>query len=289
MLIEIAISGKKEAFKKPSSPLKSLWKKHGFDLSQQVFVEGKSVFKICFYTSSGSQARKFQKDFLARSFSKLSCTLTRFEEKDWQDAWKKDYHSQPLGESFYLIPLDAGRKPPKKRPAKKIPIYLDPQGAFGSGTHETTKLMIRMMEKLKGKFDSFLDVGTGTGILVIVASHLGAKNIVGIDIEKASTKTAAHNFKLNHLKGGIFKAIRGEKFKGKTFDLVAANMISKELISCKSNLLRFVKPGGDLIVSGILQKNISDFKREFIKDSNLKLKDLFKEKSWVGLWLQKKR
>lgn len=289
MLIEVAVFGAKEPFKRFSSHLNLFWKCHGFDLSQKVFVEGKNISKACFYTPSFLKAKQFHKDFSEENFSGLSCSLAKFKTKDWRDAWKKNYRAQSLGKTFYLIPVDAGRKGAERRvPQNKIPIYLDPQGAFGSGTHETTLLMIQMLEMLKGKFRTALDVGTGTGILAIAARHLGAARVVGIDIEKASAKTAAFNYRLNQLSGGFFKAVRGEKFPLESFDLVAANMISNELLSCRKMLLKAVRTSGYLILSGIMKENLPGFKRDFLKNSDLAIVRTLYKKEWVGLCLKKK-
>ncbi|HTL47881.1 MAG TPA: 50S ribosomal protein L11 methyltransferase [Verrucomicrobiae bacterium] len=253
----------------------------GVPASGIVYSEWKSRFKAAVYTPSSA---------LASRAAQKARTLARgwtFEKKilrkpDWFDKWKKTYRTSPLGRKFAVVPVwekeaYAGRR---------IPVFIDPQAAFGSGTHETTKLMVRLMEEA-GSFRGFFDVGVGTGILSVAAARLGASRIEGIDNDAGSVRTARFNLKLNGVSGAAMK--RGDIYRLKPesrFELVAANMISKVLLETQGVLARSVKAGGRLIVSGIHLKNFPSFLREF-RGPGLKRLRVLRGRSW-GAALYKK-
>ncbi|MCM8775242.1 MAG: 50S ribosomal protein L11 methyltransferase, partial [Candidatus Omnitrophica bacterium] len=125
---------------------------------------------------------------------------------------------------------------------------------------------VRLMEKCRGKFESFLDVGIGTGILAITASKLGARRIFGIDHDKGSIKVAKENLVRNGIRNacvryGDITATRLPFMR--RFDLVAANLLSRTLIDSRSRIVLRVKKKGYLIVSGIARRNLKDFLRDF--------------------------
>ena len=161
---------------------------------QIIEVDGPDFYGLRSYSQSSEEVNHFETEFRKIRRKDFELSVRLLERSDWLDAWKKNYKPFYLGRKFRVIPEWYRLK---VRNQGKIPIYLDPQDAFGAGTHVTTRLMIRFLESLEGKFSSFLDIGTGTGILMIAARHLGAKHMIGMDISGAAISAAKKNLRIN--------------------------------------------------------------------------------------------
>lgn len=182
-------------------------------------------------------------------------------EKDWSTRWKDGWKPFPLTRKIQIIPL---WQKIRSCPRGKTPLFLDTTNAFGTGLHETTRFTAQTIERQAGKFSSFLDVGTGSGILAIVALKYGAKKCVGIDIDPGAVKVARQNLKANHL-SCVLKACDVKDYRPTMrFDLVAANLVSADLIGFRDQILSFVCPGGYLVISGISLENIPRVERSFL-------------------------
>jgi ribosomal protein L11 methyltransferase len=163
---------------------------------------------------------------------------------------------------------------------------IDTLLSFGTGLHETTQIVSQFIEDYQGRFESFLDIGTGTGVLALVALKRGAKSVVAFDIGDLSVEAAKHNFRVNGARGIIQKQdIRKYKDK-KTYDFVAANLVTQDLIENMYNITKLVTPGGWLAVSGISLDNLPKLQKAF-KDLPLKRLQLKKGQKWSGLLYQK--
>jgi ribosomal protein L11 methyltransferase len=167
-------------------------------------------------------------------------------------------------------------------------IEIDPQTAFGTGQHETTKLAVQALLKCTEKCDSILDVGTGSGILSIVANYLKIRYIFSFDNDIEAVKVAKENFLKNNfsdynLFAGTFEAVKGKN----TFDIVVANIISSILLQLKDFLKKSVKNNGYLILSGILKEELENFKQEFDFNS-FNLRNEFFLNEWSCLIYQKR-
>jgi len=244
-----------------------------------------SKYQYRFYTRSFRKIEQVKTAFSKSSLKKVRLKTTILGRADWLDKWMLDYHSANLGKKFKVVPLwEKERFNDKKR----IPVYMDPKGAFGSGLHETTQLMIALMEKVEGKFNDFFDVGVGTGILSIAAAHLGAQKILGIDYDDIAIRSSHKNLKLNKIKEyELFEASLSEFKRKKKYDLVAANVVSKNLTNQKRKLISFVKKEKYLIVCGIVLENFKVFQEEF-KSPMLKCLKVLKGKRWGSCLYQKK-
>ncbi|MGZ3795680.1 MAG: 50S ribosomal protein L11 methyltransferase [Pseudobdellovibrionaceae bacterium] len=217
----------------------------------------------------------------------IKWSLFEEENKDWLEEWKKGFKPFQLVGPFWIIP--SWLQPP---PECVIPIYIDPGMAFGTGTHATTKMASYFVHKLSEKYKeqipqwSLLDVGTGTAILAMLALKSGFGLVSGIEIDPEARRVAKENIKLNKMteidiSDALLEEVRGE------YDVVIANIIDGVLINIKKDLLRVLKPGGFLFLTGILTERDNLFFEKFIEASNLKVLRRLEKEEWVGYWVQK--
>ena len=160
---------------------------------------------------------------------------------------------------------------------------IDTSYAFGTGLHATTRFMAQFAESCEGKYLSFIDIGTGTGILALMALKCGAKQVTAIDLTKDIIEIANMNFKENGYIHQRAQAINFEKFNTKKkYDYVAANLVTIDLIHFSKKLLRLVNQGRYLAVSGISHMNYPLFRKTF---DQLPLKCIKCEKAdgWYAL------
>ncbi len=180
-------------------------------------------------------------------------------EEDWANNWKTHFVATRIGTRLVVKPswedfdgCDGD-----------IILQLDPGMAFGTGTHPTTRLCLEFLEAIfyhEGPFGSFeyptpkaiLDVGTGTGILAIAAAKMGAKRIVAIDIDPQAVAIAGENLALNGVAGELLVSDTPLAAIDGTFDIVVSNILAEELARLATELVNRIKPGGFLLLSGIL-------------------------------------
>lgn len=202
------------------------------------------------------------------------------KHKDWLAEWKKGYVPFELTKGFWVVP--SWLTPPTQ--ASKV-LQIDPGMAFGTGTHETTQLAADALIELP-PFQSLLDVGTGTGILALLAEHLGYKNILALDIDPEARRVARENCIGNRAQN-IEVSERQLEEVSEQFDVVVANIIDGVLIKLQKPLHKVLKPGGVLLLSGILVENEKDFLREF-HAHGLKWQERRQRNEWVS-WLLRSR
>jgi ribosomal protein L11 methyltransferase len=141
--------------------------------------------------------------------------------------------------------------------AGDIVVELDPGMAFGTGTHPTTALCIEMMETYFKQGDTFLDLGTGSGILMIAAAKLGASMVCGVDKDEIAVEIAQKNLILNKIDRQSFSVCSGNLVEGieKKYDFVAANILTHVILGLLADIQRVIKEKGIFICSGILEEN----------------------------------
>ncbi len=208
-------------------------------------------------------------------------TLESHEEatKDWLEEWKKGFHSFELTDGVWIVP--SWEKPPKE--AKKV-LKMEPGLAFGTGTHETTQLASDLIvEVLKSHLGaSVLDVGTGTGILGILAEMYSAKRVIGIDKDIEALRVARENAELNQTK--YFETDpKSVEENTEVFDLVIANIIDGILLNMQTSLVRAMGSKGHLVLSGILQENEKNLVHEFKLPKGFHWKARKQKGEWVAL------
>ena len=191
------------------------------------------------------------------AFGSLEISFEDVFEEDWANAWKKYFKPQKVSDFVVVTPswieYAAGED--------EVVIELDPGMAFGTGTHETTKMCIQMLEEFMEKDSSVLDVGCGSGILSIAAEKLGAKKVLGVDLDPVAVDVAKSNVEKNNsgdvveiLKSDITDAVP----EGETYDIVLANIIADIIIRLNDSIAAYMKKPGIYICSGIINERLDD-------------------------------
>ena len=204
-------------------------------------------------------------------------------EKDWNETWKKTFQSVDIGNRFTILP------PWEKKKKERINLVIDPGMAFGTGHHEATRSCLVLMENYAPKTvkETFLDLGTGTGILAIAARKLGFRHVVGIDTDILAINAARENVIINNVPD---VEIREERLTGlpETFDVIAANLISGVLVLLAPALFTHMNPGGIAILSGILSGQ-EDEVIEAMKQAGLRLRETYRDGKWASLVVERGR
>jgi ribosomal protein L11 methyltransferase len=176
------------------------------------------------------------------------------DEQDWAHAWKAYFWPQKI--SSHMVVKPTWRE--YSAASDDIVIELDPGMAFGTGTHPTTALCINMIERHLSKGDSFLDVGTGSGILMIAAAKLGAARLCGIDKDEVAVEVAAQNLELNNINPQIFRLATGNLVAeiAESFTFVTANILTHVILELLQDISRVIADDGILVCSGIIAENM---------------------------------
>jgi ribosomal protein L11 methyltransferase len=207
--------------------------------------------------------------------------IAKIKREDWAESWKKHFRAIEIGNSLLVKPSWS-----KKRPRKnQAVVVLDPGLSFGTGQHATTKFCLTEIARHKeiGTQKSFLDIGTGSGILSIAAAKLNYQPVYAFDFDPESIRVAKANARTNNVLKKI-KVFRADVTEPKTlpkekFDLVCANLISNLLIGNRKKIIARVKPNGVLVLAGILASEFLKVQRVF-EDCGLKLIASKTEKEW---------
>ena len=199
--------------------------------------------------------------------SKKALHLTKFDihvniktkivdEKDWSEAWKAYFEVTKITDKITIKPTW------KEYTAKanEIVIELDPGMAFGTGTHPTTYMCIELIEKYIEPGVNFLDIGTGSGILMIAAAKLGAKNIIGIDNDEVAIRVAQKNLDTNHIDPGLFNLActtlekKDDTRVSKAFGQVKTNIIAQVIVDIMPEISKKMTENTITILSGIIKE-----------------------------------
>lgn len=202
------------------------------------------------------------------------------EQSDWANNWKKYYKPIRVGKSIVIKP---SWEPYEKQDGDVI-VELDPGMAFGTGTHETTRMCMELLERFVTPETTVLDVGCGSGILSITSLLLGAKSIVGVDIDPVAVDVAVENGERNGFcppryvikKGNLADEIEG------MFDIAAANIVADAIKMLAPDVKRFIKPDGYFICSGIIEDRIDDVK-ECLNSLGYNIIEVLRQGEWAAM------
>jgi ribosomal protein L11 methyltransferase len=205
--------------------------------------------------------------------------IAKVKREDWKESWKRHFHPLEIGKSLLIKPSWSKKRPHKNQAV----VILDPGLSFGTGQHPTTSFCLNeicrvgaVRQQSSRRLDatkSFLDIGTGSGILAIAAVKLGYQPVHAFDFDPESVRVAKENARKNRVDARL-KPTRGDVTKlrlnsTRQYDLICANLISNLLISEKRRIVNRLKPGGTLVLAGILAVEFAEVARAFAK---LKLK-----------------
>ena len=182
--------------------------------------------------------------------------LNQCKNEDWENNWKQYFHPIPVGEKLLIRPtwedeFEAGDR--------KV-LNIEPGLAFGTGSHETTRLCLETLEKHINEGTTVLDIGCGSGILSIASLLLGAEKAVGVDIDALAVKTAIENGEVNNFREPEYTILQGnltDKVNGK-FDVVVANIVADVIIMFCKDVASFMKDDALFITSGIIDTREQD-------------------------------
>ena len=217
--------------------------------------------------------------------SQTQIETTSIPDQNWGENWKRFFKPIQVTSTFVV-------KPPWSRIRLKknqIPIDINPGMAFGTGTHATTKLCMKALERsFRRKGLSVLDVGTGSGILSIAAARLGAGEVLGLDIDGAAVENARENVKRN----SVFNIVKIRKGRigeiQERFDVVVTNIDLKNLKRMRWPLIHHLKSQGFLILSGILEEEGERLRQHYLETGHFQWAKVTHEEGWACLTLKKK-
>jgi ribosomal protein L11 methyltransferase len=256
----------------------------GYRLDELVSTSLNGKFAIELFDDAPTRLGKIEKLFRCLSLAGVKIIKHRLLHKDWLTRWKSQWKPAALTKRLDVVPVwyQAKYKPRRGHDY----ILMDTLLSFGTGLHETTRFMAQFIEDKEGKFKSFLDIGTGTGILGFVALKYGAKDVVAIDIGELSVQAAQDNMKANRSYFKVQRADIGKYRSKETYDFVVANLVTEDLIEHAHKIISFVKQGGLLAVSGISLDNLKRARGAFASFP-LKCLKISEGEQWSGLLYQK--
>ena len=221
-----------------------------------------------------------------------SCTVTwrHVRDEDWADNWKAYFHTTKVGGRIVIKPSWEEYEPQDD----EIVLELDPGAAFGTGTHPTTSMCLRELERIVRPGMRVFDVGTGSGVLSIAAAKLGAGDITAMDYDPTAVKSAEENIRRNGEAGRIKTGVSDllKQFDGRADlvneELVVANIIADIIIRLFDELDAHLAPHGVLLASGIIDERLVDVKNA-AEAHGFVIKKTMTEKDWAALLIRREK
>ena len=221
----------------------------------------------------------FRERFAAAQIPDLEIELVGIDEVDWVNEWKKFYHPISISDRVTIVPLWEEYTP---RDGEVI-VRMDSGMAFGSGSHETTRLCAGKLDKYIRPNMRVLDVGTGSGILAILAAKLGAPRVDGYDIDPIAVRVARENVEENGVTeqvtldvSDLLSAVHGE------YEIICANIVADIVIRMAPDVAKFLAKDGVLIASGIIESREAEV-RAALEQGGLTIIETDHEKDWTVL------
>lgn len=241
-------------------------------IEKEVFDYGHEDVKIIGYFSQEEDIEQKINDLKERlsklgdigvELGTLEISKKIIYQKNWENEWKKYFKTQKISKNIVIKPSWENYE---KQADEKI-IEIDPGMAFGTGTHETTKMCINAIEKYIKQEDTLIDIGCGSGILSIAGAILGAKKVIAVDLDKLAVKISKENVELNNyqdiieVRHGNLTDVITEKA-----DIIVANIIADAIVMLSENIKDFMKEEAYFISSGIINEKADYVKENLIKN-----------------------
>lgn len=234
----------------------------------------------------GERLKSAKEMMLTRGFSEEDLgswefTITKIENEDWSKKWKEKWDVTHVTDKITVVPTWIEYQPKDN----EVIIKLDPGCAFGTGTHQTTQLCMKALEKYMPANAEVADIGMGSGILAILAKKLGATKVYGCDNDETVIQTAIDNAVLNNCPDVTFELNTADKIKDK-FDFVCANILHNVLFEIMGDLKNIMKDNAFLSLSGILDEK-KPVVIEAIERENLKIVEEIHQDQWTSFVVTK--
>lgn len=214
----------------------------------------------------------------------FSVDENEFEEKNWNEEWEKSLNIIEVSDKIVIRP---STKEYTSHEGQLV-LTIDPKMSFGTGEHQTTRLMLLMIEKYVKEGMNVLDVGTGTGVLAIASVRLGASHAVAIDNDEWCFDNGIENCQVNGVSGQVeIRLGEVSQVEEKDFDLVLANINKNILMDIGQDLASHVKKGGTLILSGLLFTDEQDITERYAREG-FTVSDKMQMDEWISLVMKRK-
>jgi len=264
--------------------LTALFYRMDFFTGLEVIPENQFLKLRVYFEDSGIDQEQLyfsiKNEIVASSIDRFSFTgkIKRIVDEDWEHKWRRNL--KPIKVTDSLIINQTWNT--VEHSQGKIILTIDPEMAFGTGLHESTRLSIRLMEQIEIEGKSFLDAGTGTGILGMYAVKLGAKKVTAVDYDPFSIKNTKKNLKRNGLEGEVL-LFRRDISKGieDLYDVITANLQSNIILNTIDLFKNALVQGGSLILSGILKNEKDEMKNAF-SIHGFKIVNNITEGDWIA-------
>lgn len=210
-------------------------------------------------------------------------SLTEISEEEWSQSWKAFYHPERVGQRIVVVPAWQKYEPTED----DLIVWLDPGMAFGTGTHPTTAMCIRFLERYITPGARVIDVGTGSGVLAVAAARLGAGQVTGVDIDPLATAIARENAAANSL-AEIIMIQETDLLAGVLCDadLIVANIVADPALLLLPQAHQCLTSGGFLIVSGIIRHRLAEVQMALLSEGFAVI-EIDHQDEWVAMVCQK--
>jgi len=215
---------------------------------------------------------------------KNNVTFIEINEEDWANEWKKYYKPVQISKRITIVPTWENYK---KETEDELIIELDPGMAFGTGTHPTTVLSVRALEKYVNKGDAVIDVGSGSGVLSIASALLGAKTVRAFDLDEVAVSSTINNVKLNEV-DNIVQASQNDLLQGiqGKVEVIVANILAEIILKFVDDAYELLNDGGFFITSGIIKSKEEDVKNE-LTSKGFTIIEVNKMEDWIAIVAKK--
>lgn len=221
-----------------------------------------------------------ERGFTDEELGSWDITVDEKENQDWSKKWKEKWTVTHVSDKIAIVPSWLEYKPKED----EITITLDPGCAFGTGTHQTTQLCMKALEKYLKKDDTVADIGTGSGILAICAMKLGAKSAYGCDNDETVIDVCRKNADINKVKC-VFELNTADKLN-KQYDFVCANILHNVLAEIMGDLKNIMKPAAKIVLSGILDEK-KQIVIDAVKKYELTIVEIMQQDQWIAVVAEK--
>ncbi len=228
----------------------------------------------------GEKIKRVQVMGLTIPLGSLEITTERVHEEDWAHAWKKYFHSEKISSYVVVKPSWTEYQPEDD----EVVVELDPGMAFGTGTHETTKMCVGLLEEFMEPGMTVIDVGCGSGILSVVADKFGAGKVYAFDFDDVAINVARENAGKNDCKSvTVQKSDLLAAFPdGEQADIIVANIVADVIIKLAPEAKKVIRHNGMLFCSGIIDERLPEVERA-LKDNGFRIINIYSDGEWRAI------